>query len=84
MRNGLENELRGGVNRQSGFRSVDAHYGPLPEGSQGYQFYTSVKPSDSGVGTGDVRWAEGTPGVTEISEDLVAIPIEVNLVVLAE
>jgi hypothetical protein len=81
-RNGQATELRGGVNRGSSFRSVDAHYGPLPEGKQGYEFYTSVKPSDSGVGGGIARWVEGTPGVTEISDDLVAIPIEVGQVVL--
>jgi hypothetical protein len=81
-RNGQATELRGGVNRGSSFRSVDAHYGPLPEGKQGYEFYTSVKPSDSGVGGGITRWVEGTPGVTEISNDLVAIPIELGRVVL--
>jgi hypothetical protein len=81
-RNGTATELRGGVNRGSSFRSVDAHYGPLPEGKQGYEFYTSVKPSDSGVGGGITRWVEGTPGVTEVSDDLLAIPIQLGRVVL--
>ena len=74
-RNGELTELQGGVNRASSFRSVDAHAGPLPTGKQGYEFYTSVEPSDSGEWTGYARWVEGAPGVIDISEETVAIPI---------
>jgi hypothetical protein len=79
-RDGQLTELQGGVNRGSSFRSVDAHAGPLPAGKQGYEFYTPVNPSDPGKWTGYARWVEGTPGVIEVSGEMVAIPINVTFV----
>ena len=76
--NGQLNELRGGVNRGGSFPSADAHVGPLPPGRVGYEFYTSVKPSDPGLGTGYVRWFQGTPGVQDLPNDQVGIPIQVT------
>lgn len=81
-RNGHLTELRGGVNRQSIIRSADAHTGPLPADIPGYEFYTPVEPSDSSEWTGYARWVEGTPGVIDISSELVAIPIQVTSVSL--
>ena len=51
---------------QTEFPTVKAKLGPLPEGSQGYQFYTTVKPtsvSPYGTAPGEARWYTTSEGV---------------------
>lgn len=56
---------------------VKAFDGPLPDGRQGIEFYTSVKPDPGGV-PGRPTWSRGHPGVEVVDDELVMIPARIT------
>lgn len=65
-----------------GTPAVQAYRGVLPPGRTGYEFTTPVRPT-SGVPYqhGPTFWYRGTPGVRNINDDTVAIPVTITRVV---
>jgi hypothetical protein len=58
-----------------GFRRVHAYAGPLPEGEDGIEFWTSVPP-DRGIPPQFAYWSDGSEGVSPLDlgdREIVAI-----------
>ena len=73
-------ELWGGPGRFSDTPMVQAHAGPLPEGAQGFEFYTDVAPNLNDV-PWRANWSSTNPGVVmRQNGDYAAIPIVITRV----
>lgn len=57
---------------------VKAWDGPLPDGIDGFEFYTEVEP-DPGCAPGWPQWSDGRPGVVVVEwDEVVAISVIVT------
>ncbi|MBO0805372.1 MAG: RHS repeat-associated core domain-containing protein, partial [Nocardiopsaceae bacterium] len=70
-------ELWGQSARYSNIPAAKAYNGPLPPGKSGVEFYTPVAPTDTmgGIPGLQATWYRGSPGVVDINDEWVKIPI---------
>ena len=70
--------IRGKAARWSTIPTVKAYRGALPPGAAGIEFTTEV-PETVGVGTPSTAlWYRGSPGVRDLSDDWVYIPVRIT------
>ena len=70
-------EIWGQATQMSPIPAVRAYRGPLPVGRRGIEFMTSVAPRVDSHPT-LVRWLNTTPGVSQLPNGFVSIPVTVT------